>query len=71
MIRRLDGFSLLQLIALFTIAVIFAATSSVSSTTAKLIGHISPSSRLALFAKELKMLFPNTERVNRGNAIIK
>ncbi|GAB5364410.1 hypothetical protein AAMO2058_000967700 [Amorphochlora amoebiformis] len=31
----------------------------------------SPSSRLAQFAKELKLIFPNTQRINRGSTKIK
>lgn len=29
-----------------------------------------PSSRLAQFAKELKLVFPNAERINRGNMVV-
>ncbi|KAJ3636268.1 hypothetical protein Zmor_011783 [Zophobas morio] len=30
-----------------------------------------PSSRLAQFAKEVKLIFPNSQRVNRGNYVLK
>ena len=30
-----------------------------------------PSSRLTQFLKELRLVFPNSQRINRGNAVIK
>jgi len=30
-----------------------------------------PSSRLQQFAKEMKLIFPNSQRINRGNYVIK
>ena len=29
-----------------------------------------PSSRLTMFAKEMKLMFPNSQRMNRGNYVV-